>query len=341
MVQNSAFHDTRRRFVRTLGLSAAAAPMIWSKDKAPLLGSGAHQYEPIAGWGMELPAGTEYGYTHGAAIDKAGHIHIFHTGKKPVVELDKKGKFVKSWGDEFSGGAHGMHYVREGSSEFFILCDTKRGVVAKYTLGGEKVWEVVGVPKGAESLYKDGMKYSPTNVAVAPSGEVFIGDGYGSSFIHILAKDGSYKSSFGGKGKEAGQMNCPHGLWVDQRSGSPILTVADRANVRLQHFTLEGKHIGYTTAELRYPCHFAPHKDYVVIPDLHGRVTIFDKENKLITHLGDNEGVNKIKGYPNLPKDQRVLGKFISPHGAIVDKKGNIIVAEWISDGRLTFLKKV
>ncbi|MEI9976438.1 MAG: hypothetical protein WDO73_32905 [Ignavibacteriota bacterium] len=55
-----------------------------------------------------------------------------------MVVFDSQGKFVKSWGKEFKGGAHGLHTQREGSTEFLYLCDTKRGVVVKATLVGER-----------------------------------------------------------------------------------------------------------------------------------------------------------------------------------------------------------
>ena len=58
-----------------------------------------------------------------------------------MVVFDAEGKFVKSWGAEFQGGAHGLHIRKEGSQEFLYLCDTKRGVVVKATLNGETVLE--------------------------------------------------------------------------------------------------------------------------------------------------------------------------------------------------------
>jgi hypothetical protein len=34
-------------------------------------------------------------------------------------------------------------------------------------------------------------------------------------------------------------------------------------------------------------------------------------------------------------------GKFVHPHDACFDHEGNIFVVEWVSTGRVTFLKKV
>jgi len=117
--------------------------------------------------------------------------------------------------------------------------------------------------------------------------------------------------------------------------------VADRSNARLQTFSLDGKHIGFVTDELRRPCHFDQKNGELLIPDLYGRVTIFDKNNKLITHLGDNLDVWNAKGWPNLPHEMRETGKFVSPHAACWDREGNIYVVEWIADGRVTKLRRV
>jgi hypothetical protein len=52
-------------------------------------------------------------------------------------------------------------------------------------------------------------KYSPTNLAIGPNGDLYVGDGYGSSYINQYNRKGEYIRTFGGKGKEAGQLDCP------------------------------------------------------------------------------------------------------------------------------------
>src|SRR2546428_175893 len=68
--------------------------------------------------------------------------------------FDDKGKFVKSWGKEFKGGAHGLHIQKEGGTEFLYMCDTARGVVVKAILDGEQVYSI-GYPDVSEA-YKPG-----------------------------------------------------------------------------------------------------------------------------------------------------------------------------------------
>ena len=45
----------------------------------------------------------------------------------------------------------------------------------------------------------------------------------------------------------------------------------------------------------------------------------------------------KMRGQP----DRWRPGKFIHPHDACFDKDGNILVAEWVKTGRISFLRKV
>ena len=161
-----------------------------------------------------------------------------------IVVFDPQGKFVRSFGKEFHRGGHGIDVRKEGNEEFLYLCDVQHGIVAKTTLKGEHVW-VKWTPE-EPGVYSDKAKYSPTNVAFAPDGGFYIGDGYGSSYIHQYDKDANWVRTWGGFGDAPGKMKTPHGLWLDNRPGrEPSLVVADRANARLQYFTLDGKHLGY------------------------------------------------------------------------------------------------
>jgi len=345
--------DSRRNFL-TRFATGLGAPLILgaankSGTKKPVLGAGAHVYEVTHDWG-ELPSDIQYGNTHGVCEDSHGRIYIHHTvyatseKSDTMVVFDHKGKFVKSWGSEFKGGAHGLHIRKEGKNEFLYLCDIKRGLVVKTTLDGEEVF-TLGYPKEAEPYSKPGadgkpLKYSPTNLAVAPNGDFYVGDGYGSSYINQYTSKGQYVRTFGGPGDAAGQLQCPHGLIVDTRGGESVLVVADRSNKRLQRFTLEGKHIDFlygTTA----PCHFNIYKNGdMVVPDLFARVTLMDKENNIIMNLGDDSHSQYMETR-KLTRDHFTPGKFVCPHGACFDHAGNIFVVEWVEVGRVSKLRKV
>jgi len=338
--------STRRNFLANaagLAVAACVGPQIivraeeTNMSNTPM-GSGAHRYEWVEHW-AKLPEGRGFGYTHAVQEDAQGRIFVHHTGAESIAIFDPDGNFIKSFGNEWETHAHGMQLRMEEGQEFLYLAPTLKHKIYKVTLDGEVVLEI-GYPKDA-GMYEDETKYVPTNIAVASNGDIYVADGYGKSYIHQYNAKGDYIRSWGGVGSEAGKLNCCHGIWVDTRSGTEELVVADRANVRLQYFSLEGQHLRFVDDDLIRPCHFDQRGDDLLVPDLFGRVSIFGKENKLITHLGENPGVEKEQGYPDIAAAQRKPGKFISPHGAIWDRAGNIFVAEWVPKGRLTKLRRL
>ena len=222
---------TRRSFLVTAAAAAAAPAFLGATDKAgskaPILGQGDHQYEAIHDWG-QLPRTIKYGNTHGVCEDSQGNIYIHHTvnaaseSLDTMVVFDEKGKFIRSWGRQFKGGAHGLTLRKEGSEDFLYLCDYEHGIVTKRTLKGEEVF-TLGYPAESETYKpkdKDKLStvaYRPTNVAIAPNGDIYVGDGYGSSFINQYNQKAEFIRTFGGLGKADDQLDCPHGLWVDTR----------------------------------------------------------------------------------------------------------------------------
>ncbi len=339
---------TRRSFLRSLALGGAGVslfPFVRAGEQCcnrhPVVGLGEHQYEVLHDW-AQLPNRCVLGNTHGVVEDAQGRIVVKQTvGKGSLCEdamlaFDADGKFVESWGRDFKGGAHGLHRAFEGDEEFFYLCDTNRRIVVKTRPNGEELWRIDASACG--DLYNDPKKFCPTNVATAPDGTVFVADGYGSSFIHRFQPNGTYEGSFGGPGSAPGQLNCPHGLIVDTRGDTPRLIVADRGNRRLQIFDLAGKHLAFVNDELRAPCHFAERNGVLLIPDLESRITLFDRENKLIAHLGDGGHYNGIR---DKAREAFKAGKFVAPHGACFDTSGNIFVVEWVEVGRITKLRRL
>ena len=331
--------------------TVAGAPAIaGTADKAgsrrPVIGAGEHAYEVYHDWG-ELPGNIRYGNTHGVRVDRNGLVYVHHTvhasseSSDSMVAFDPQGRFVKSWGGEFKDGAHGLHLTQEDSEEFFYLCDIKRSIVVKTTLDGEEIFRL-GYPEESDAYQPDAEgkkpKYVPTNLAVAPNGDIYVADGYGSSCIIQYNKSGQYVRTFGGRGEEPGKVNCPHGILVDLRGKEAVLLVADRANNRLQSFTLDGRHIRFDSG-VNLPCHFDVFGKELLIPDLAARVTLMDENNQVIVHLGTGPGDWKERRL--LSREHFAPGQFVCPHGACFDHDGNIFVVEWVEIGRVTKLRKV
>lgn len=336
---------TRRQFLTRTGATAAGLALAGQTSaravgKRPIIGSGEHTYEVLHDW-LTPPASLRLGDTQGVAQDSQGRIYVAHTvhadsaSGDAIVVFDENGRFIRSWGTRFRGGAHGLDVRKEGSEEFLYHCDTAHRLVVKTTVDGEVVWEK-GAPEGFEGYGPD-QPFVPTNVAFAPNGDFYVTDGYGSDWIHQYTLRGNYLRTFGGKGTEPGRVLNAHGLWVDTRLETPALVVADRGNHRLQYLTLDGKHLKFVTDGIRRPCHLDIRGDLVLAPDLSSVVTILGRENQVVAQLGDGAPSN----LRDHPRSDFMPGRFIHPHDAIFLRDGSILVAEWVPIGRITRLRKV
>ncbi len=349
----------RREFLKSTAavaaVTASTGPMILgAEDKAgsktARVGTGEHTYECNHNWGT-LPPDYAWQTTHNVALDSHGLVYITHQGvgkqMDTVLVFDPKGKFVRSFGKEWHGGGHGVEIRKEGSDEFIYLTNTwtPKLKVLKTTLKGEIVWEK-GRPETKE-YENPKTAYNPTNVSFLPDGGFTVGDGYGSNYLMIYDKDAKLKSVFGGGGSAEGKFATPHGQWTDLRNEKhPVLVVCDRANHRLQWFDLDGKFVKASKPNelVLFPAHAKTRGDVLLLPDLHARVSLFNKDNEPIVHLGEDAEWRKkvLDGFKirSQPKEW-VDGKFVHPHDAAFDKDGNIFVVEWVSTGRVSLLTKV
>ena len=361
MTHNHSSQTSRRTFLQITGAAAAASalptPFVHAADKSGsknvIVGEGEYQYECLHDWGMaNLPQDATYGNaSHGVAVDADGLIYITHNQGHPgsIFVFDPDGNFVKSMGDVHAQGktsrGHGIDIRKEGGEEFIYLAasDSKLGF-AKMNLEGEIAWRKELKDLTEETgKYQQGTRYRVTNTSFSPDGGYFLGDGYGSNWIHQYDKNSNYLRSIGGTGKGDGQFQTPHGQWLDARYGVPRLVVADRANKRLQWFGMDGKFLKKMDGFL-FPADIDQQGDLLLVPDLHCRITLLDKENNVVAQLGDDEGWRKIALAGFKMRGQRAKwqpGKFVHPHDACFDKDGNIFVAEWVKTGRVTKLRKV
>ena len=376
---------SRRRFVSTVATTAAAfaAPRVLTaqkSDKQLVIGEGAHRYEVLHNW-AQLPAQYSWQTTHNVAVDRDQNLYVIHEGRENLKDhpsifvFDSKGKFIRAFGKQFQGGGHGLEVRTEGKDQFlWVTAYQQVKSFAKLTLTGETVWEK-RAPMESEVYLKDEDTkpikrwgrdaFMPTNFAFLPDGGFYLADGYGSFRIHRYDKDGKWLSKFGEPGNGPGQFNTPHGIWFDNRPGRTAATtdavtaggdkvratlfslvVADRANKRLQWFDLDGKHLK-TLDGFILPANIDTHGDVMLVPDLSARITLLDKDDKVITHLGEDPEwrASVLKDGMKLRREEKgegwVSGKFLHPHDACFDASGNIFVAEWVNTGRITKLRKV
>jgi hypothetical protein len=369
-MSRSSHSLNRRTFVKQAAagsLAALAAPAILTAaktdSKRPIVGVGAHQYEVDHHW-AKLPEKFTWQTTHNVAVGSDGSVYVIHEGRENQPEhpsifvFDPEGNYIRSFGSQFQGGGHGLELRKEGSDEFvYATAYQKKRSFAKLTPDGETVWHKFApmeskryaegedkVPSEKNPWGRD--RFLPTNFAFLPDGGFYLADGYGGYCMHRYDADGEWQSSFGksseGDKPADGTFNTPHGVWIDSRGDEPLVVVADRANARLQWFTLDGEH-RRTQNGFLLPANVDSQGELLLVPDLVGRVTLLDGKDEVIAHLGDDSERMKADAKHAIRGDEKQWneGKFVHPHDACFDADGNIYVAEWVGSGRVSKLTKV
>lgn len=333
-----------------------------------IVGTGSHRYEWIDGW-AQVPdsAAARAGWAHhGVVVTADDEVVTYHPGDPVALVFDSSGRFVRSWRTDLTE-AHGMSLSTEGGREYLWIADPgakrdpalgyayppgpRKGQASKITLDGKLAMRI-GRPE--TEAYRSGQTYSPTSVTVFQesqrgNGDIWIADGYGQNLVHRYSKGGEYIASISGSEGEAGAFSCPHAVFVDSRKDVPELYIADRTNRRIQVYDLEGNFKRTFGADfLTSPSAFAVDGDQLLVAELRARITIIDASDRLVGYLGENESVCAVEGWPNM-KDSTgqpvrpghlTQGKFNSPHGIAVDRRGDIYVVEWLIGGRYTKLRR-
>ena len=338
----------RRTFMNVAGIAAAASatPRLASAEKknsslpTVLTGNGEWTYEVVPGWGS-LPAGTNFGGTHGAiAQDKAGNIYVSTQSATGVLVYNRDGRLIKTIANAYPEVHSMVHAVEQGEEFFYSTVQkgtpTENWLFIKLKTDGTVAMKITAP---AEAGFKTPNEWRLTAAIPAPDGSIFIANGYGDSRIFRFDKSGNYKGSFAEKGNREGQLDCSHGLTLDVRYDQPLLMVCDRENRRLCHFDLDGKYVRTLTQHLRRPCQVSFNGDYAVISELEGRVTIIDRDNTPVAFLGDNPQKAQWAKY-ELDPHEISAAVFSAAHGCYIDSDSNIFVSDWNQSGRITKLSK-
>jgi hypothetical protein len=176
---------------------------------------------------------------------QAGDGRLFlltNVAQNNVLIYDVDGALLETWTLKL-GGAHGLTLHREADGrEFLYVTDPGAGRVIKTTLAGEVVMELPQA--GKCGAYKETEEYRPTETAVAPNGDIYVADGYGSQYVLRFDREGKFISKFGGKSTQPlnpGKFMQAHGVAMDLRGEEPLLVVTERIRNEFNWFTLEGE----------------------------------------------------------------------------------------------------
>ena len=277
------------------------------------IGTGKYTYDVIQDW-PKLPQGVTFdGSVSAIATDSQDRVYAFHRSETPVYVFDRDGNFLSSWGKSAFNSPHGI-FIKD---DIVYVTDRDDSVALRFTLDGKPL-QVLGqrgvhsdtgcerpgdlVPRAA------GPFNYPTEMLPAPSGDLYVTDGYRNARVHRFDRDGRLISSWGQPGKEGpNQFHLPHSLHIDAEG---ILYVCDRENSRVQVLDAEGNFLSMWT-DMNRP------NDIAV-----------DSEGTFYTcERAGTDGTPPQVSV--LSKDGGVLGRFPTrgAHGMWVDSRGDIYLA--------------
>ena len=276
-----------------------------------IVGSGNYIYEHIESW-AKLPSGMTFGDTSAVSTDSQDRVFVFQRKDPPVLIFDRDGNYLDSWGVSAITDPHGLCIY----DDVIYLTDRADSVVLKFTLDG-KALQVIGTrgvhsDTGCENMgdlvpRAAGPFNYPTEMVPAPSGDLYVTDGYRNSRVHRFSADGRLIHSWGEPGKtDAGHFHLPHSVLID---GDETVYVCDRENNRIQVFSAAGE-FRTIWPDLRRPQDISMDADGVIYVSegggagLSGRVSLMDKQGQVIVRWDAPNG-----------------------HGSWVDAHGDIYLA--------------
>jgi len=237
---------------------------------------------------------------------------------------------------------------RPGSGEHGITVDYKDNVwltgngtgdgqILKFTKDGKFLLQIGkgGVPVDSNST--EHLSRPAAVTVYARTNEVFVADGYGNRRVVVFDADtGAYKRHWGAYGRKpddkapngrqsAGQpsqqFNTPHGVTI---SNDGVVYIADRANNRIQTFTIDGAFLkeGFVKRESEgtgsafgVGLSADPQQRFLYVADgSNERIAILDR--RTLEEIGQ------------IGRPGRKAGEFFHLHSLGVDPKGNIVTGE-------------
>ena len=187
--------------------------------------------------------------------DGQGNLWVLHRGTPPILKLDiKSGKVLAGLGVGMFAGPHGFTRDLEGNL-YVTDCPLGPGTDQEAVRAG-KGYQLFKLSQDGNVLMtigKAGVSKSgidtllcPTDVAVAPNGDIFITDGHDPTPNHYgdrvakFSKDGKFIKDVAQMGSGPEQVWQPHSIFIGSQGQ---LFIADRSNNRVLVLDQEGKFI--------------------------------------------------------------------------------------------------
>ncbi|KXI28802.1 NHL repeat-containing protein [Paraglaciecola hydrolytica] len=328
-----------------------------------IVGDGDFCYRVDAHWGQLDPTKVPVENCHGLDMDSQGRIiMVTDNTRNNIIIYNQDGKLLEAFGSEFPGG-HALKVVHENGEDFLYVVDSgwvlnrhwdghstdqwdspfnrvvaQAGFIAKLSMNGRLIF-TIGHPQTI-GVYRPDQPFRPTDIAIAPNGDLYVTDGYGSDYLLQYDSQGRFIRHWGGHDNQDTSLNLvnTHGIGIDLRlDKEPKLIVSSRGERCLKQFSLSGDYLGTISAAGAYiggPIFKGEHF-YAPVCWSHidgknqhdsGFISIFDANNQVVANLGGTQP-EYIDGV--LQDMHSTWDVFNHCHGLCIDNDDNLYVGQW------------
>jgi len=233
------------------GLAAVISGPTAAQDSGAPRNDLSQPYRTTRDWGELPPSMKKWPAVTAVEVAQDGAIYVVERcadnscegrSEPPLLKYNAQGKLLKAWGEGMFNFPHGATLDPQGN----LWVTDARGANGK----GHQAIKFDPDGKVLMTLGKAGVSGSgpdlfdqPTDVVVAPNGDIFVTDSHRNGTnnrVVRFSKDGKFIKEWGSKGSGPGQISEPHTIAMDSRGR---LFVGDRENNRIEIFDQDGQYL--------------------------------------------------------------------------------------------------
>jgi DNA-binding beta-propeller fold protein YncE len=313
------------------------------------------KFEVDPSWPKPFPHRWVTGDVGGTCVDSQDHVFVISRSnleakeKKiallapPVIELDRDGGVVNSWGDRKTMPDR-LHGCFVDSQDNVWITGTEDGFIQKYSHDGSKLLLQIGTkgildtsdgtPSGNAMNSSHTSLNGPSGLAVdSANGDIYIADGLGNKRVVVFDREGHFLRQWGQQATKAqvdagiggGFLKVLHCLVL---GNDGLVYVCDREADRIEVFDKMGKFVKNIRIESKYPSEpgaegsasciaFSPDQGQKFMYAVDTR----DEEIRVLDHA-TGQTISTF-GQPG-----QQVGEFYFAHSVSVNSKGDLIIGQ-------------
>ena len=280
---------------------------------------------------LPLDVNNGGGGVSGVAMDSKGDLWAFQRnapGQPQLFEFGPDHKLIRTVGEDVIGHQYKAHGIAVDKRDNVWICDASGSTVMKLSPEGKLLLTIGTRGHRGDWNEEKGQRllWQPMDVAFAPDGDVYIGEGHadespndigsddptnniGLARVIHLDENGKFINQWFGENWGPGKFASVHGIGVDPANGT--VWIADRDQYRIVIYTAMGKFVKtISMANLVCAINFDPNGVPWIASGNDGQMLKINRDGRVQGAIGNGRGTG--------------LGQFMETDFMALDKRGDV-----------------